>query len=335
MLNVPVDAANKDLGHVLQQSSTLKTDNLAQGRWLMTTTEFKNWLAGRSSDILLVDGHCDQANAGKISPMSVFCATLAATVAKLQWTIVLNFFCGQHVAFHDPLRGPNGLLGSLICQLLLSPNTLEPNLEILDQQEIYNELHRHDLHTLLHLFQELVRQIPQGTLIFCIIDGLSEYETRMENSAENLRSVIQGLQSILHDQFGPIIKVLMTSAHRSTDIMKQIPAEQCVSLRAGNMPGRPLSEQAFLAEIAKGKASMETPWSAVQGLPWESNQAAQIAGKMSTMRIEGPPPNPVPWPWLGPEHSRPIVGADRSLAPAPQTRANMPTRPPNYGDRCY
>lgn len=283
----------------------------------MTTPNFKNWLGGGRSDILLVDGHSGPAKFGKTSPMSVFCATFIASTVKLQSTIVLHFFCGQHVTFDDPLRGPHGLLRSLICQLLLYPNTQEPNLEMLSQQELYNDLRAHELDALRHLFQQLIQQIPTGTLVFCIIDGISEYETRMNNSNEDLRSVVETLQSITHEQtqFGPTFKVLLTSANRSTEIVKQIPRQEQVSLRAGNVHSRPISEEAFLAEVSKAKASIEAASSPpVHGMPWAENNF-QPAWDMSRLSIEGAPPSPEPLPWMTPQRVETLVGNEAYPSP--------------------
>ena len=328
------NVSNQDLGYVLRQSNNFKTDTLGHGRWLMTTAKFKNWLAGGTSDLLLVDGHCDRARIGKTSPMSIFCANFIASVVKLSSTIVLHFFCGQHATFEDPLRGPNGLLRSLICQLLLYPNTPEPNLEALSQQQLYNDLKGHELNALLHLFQQLVHQIPRGTLVFCIIDGISEYETRTKNSTEDLRSIISSLQSIVR-QAGPTFKILMTSANKSTEIAKQIPSEQRVSLRAGNTYSRPISERTFLSDISRAKASIETAAPAAQGLLWNQNylQPAQAVWDPSRLSIKASPTSPEPLPWMSPQRVQTLVGADTSPPPQPWPVTQPPPQyyPYQYG----
>ncbi|CZR51440.1 uncharacterized protein PAC_01316 [Phialocephala subalpina] len=213
ILDVPFDAANEDLGYVLRQSNSFKTDTLGHGRWLMTTGSFKNWLSGGRSDILLVDGHSDEDKMGKTSPMSVFCATFVASVVKLRSTIVLHFFC--------------------------------------------------------------------GTLVFCIIDSLSEYETRMNNSTEDLRSVVDGLQSIVRDQnqAGPTID------------------------NKRNVHSGPISEQAFFAEVSKAKASIEAARPQLQGLPWtDSNiQPAQATWDISRLRIKGASAIPELLHWATPQ----------------------------------
>ncbi|KAE8442708.1 hypothetical protein EG329_002899 [Mollisiaceae sp. DMI_Dod_QoI] len=337
ILDVPYDATNTDLGYILRQSNSFKTDTLGHGRWLMTTRSFKNWLGGGGSDILLVDGHCDQSKMGKTSPLSVFCATFIANVVKLQSTMVLHFFCGQHVTFDDPLRGPHGLLRSMIYQLLLYPNTHEPNLEMLSQQKLYDDLRGHELDALRHLFQQLVQQIPRDTLVFCIIDGLSEYETRMNNSTEDLRLVVDGLQSIARDQnrTGPTFKVLMTSANKSIEIWKQIPPQERVSLRAGNVYSGPISEQAFFDDISRAKASIETAGPPLQGLPWiESNfQPAQASLDMSRLRIEGAPTSE-PLPWATPQRVQTLIDSESFNSPVPRQWAPAQPPPESHFYRC-
>jgi hypothetical protein len=193
---------------------------------------------------------------------------------------------------------------------------------MLGQQELYDDLGSHKLDALCHLCKRLVQQIRRGVLVFCIIDGLSEYETRMNNSTEDLRSVVHILQSIAGDesQAGPTFKVLMTSANRSTEIVHEIPLHQRVSLRAGNVHSGLVSEQAFFAEVLKAKASIEASAPALQGLPWiESNiQPAQAAWDMSRLRIEGAPAAPETLPWATPQQVQTLIDAEKLPSPAPQ-----------------
>jgi hypothetical protein len=253
-LKVPHLTATQDLDHVLKQGNSFEIQALGQGRWLMATESFKNWLAGRQSDLLLVDGHCDQAKTGKTSPMSVFCASLVASLVTLRSGLLLHFFCGQHVAPHDPLKGPHGLMRSLITQLLLYPETREPNLDFIDSQRIYDDLVQHRLSALCYVFQQLVRQFPEGTIVYCIIDGISEYERRLEGSKDNLCFVVEELQRIVFNQsLGQTFKLLMTSANKSTEVIHQVAGEQHVSLRAGNVHGRPMTEQSFLTDVRRAR----------------------------------------------------------------------------------
>jgi hypothetical protein len=254
ILKVPHMTATQDLDHVLKQGNSFETQALGHGRWLMTTENFKNWLAGGQSDLLLVDGHCDQAKTGKTSPMSVFCASLIASLVTLRSGILLHFFCGQHVMPHDPLRGPHGLMRSLITQLLLDPETQEPNLDFIDSQQIYDDLVQHRLSAFCYVFQQLVRQFPKGTIIYCIIDGISEYERRLEGSKENLCFVVEELQQIVYSQsLGQTFKLMMTSANKSTEVIHQVTREQHVSLRAGNVHSRPMTEQSFLTDVHRSR----------------------------------------------------------------------------------
>ena len=70
------------------------------------------------------------------------------------------------------------------------------------------------------------------------------YLAEAATSTEDLRSVVNGLQSIIRDQnqAGPTFKPSMTSVNKSTEIVKQIPLQERVSLRASNVHSVPISE---------------------------------------------------------------------------------------------
>lgn len=73
-----------------------------------------------SSGIVLVNACGDRAQAGPVSPISYTSATLVQALRKSQpRAVILVFFCAKHVAKHDPLRGPQGMMRSLLAQLVL------------------------------------------------------------------------------------------------------------------------------------------------------------------------------------------------------------------------
>ncbi|KAI6272658.1 hypothetical protein MCOR27_008257 [Pyricularia oryzae] len=78
-----------------------------------------------------------------------------------------------------------------------------------------NRPERDRLQTLLHLFEELVDQIPQASTVYCIIDGISYYENPWQ---EDLLLLVKTLAEICDDQRsglnGPRLKILMTSPGR-------------------------------------------------------------------------------------------------------------------------
>ncbi|KAK3359208.1 hypothetical protein B0T25DRAFT_564238 [Lasiosphaeria hispida] len=104
-------------------------------------------MSANNLDTLLVDGNMQDASSDKISPLSLFCTNFALAITNLEpENVFTHFYCGLRTDGDDTWSGPNGLVRSIIAQLL-----------------------RHLLHTLLH-------QFSAGTTIYSIIDGISTFD---------------------------------------------------------------------------------------------------------------------------------------------------------------
>ncbi|KAJ8131620.1 hypothetical protein O1611_g2002 [Lasiodiplodia mahajangana] len=195
-----------------------------KAQWLGKTDEFNLWMRDRQSSILLAD-QATTSQVLAVSPMSSFCATLSSALADgNSKNITLSFIAGMHVGTDSPSRsldGPQGMMRNLIVQLYMASAVFEPNLEFLgpDSLQAYQQ---GDLKALCELFVRLVEQIPSGINVFCIIDGISWYE--QPPWLTGLRRVI-GMFEYLMTRLDPeetaILKVLMTSHGRSTDVVRR------------------------------------------------------------------------------------------------------------------
>ncbi|KAL8655743.1 MAG: hypothetical protein Q9226_002932 [Calogaya cf. arnoldii] len=110
------------------------------------------------------------------------------------------------MAASDALRGPLGLLRSLIRQLLCVQQFDRAVAEIAYGEKLQYE----NVAYFLHLFRSLVEHLPEDKILFCIIDGISFYDSS-EPSFE-LEAVVEGLTELTEDcGFGPVFKLLITS----------------------------------------------------------------------------------------------------------------------------
>lgn len=124
ILDVDPMVASQDLVFALQQAHRMDSPSRGRAMWLMKTPQLQMWLGDTQRSLLLADGALPVE---RISPMSVLAGTLAVSLLELPPSdaaapvVVLHFFCGQHLDpdADDGLTGTNGLLRSLITQLLL------------------------------------------------------------------------------------------------------------------------------------------------------------------------------------------------------------------------
>jgi hypothetical protein len=177
--------------------------------WVLQSSRFKYWVQSRNSDVLVVDGNLGDGTA-RYSSMSLLSGMLVQSLRPREPAQVLHFFCGAHNSKSDPVGGPSGLVRSLIVQLL--------SLQVFDLNFVNSSywkegLRTHDLLTLGRLFHRLLEQLT-GTIVFCIIDSVSVFETNPWLG--ELRSILQTLLDTAADQALDVrFKLLATSTTRS------------------------------------------------------------------------------------------------------------------------
>ena len=125
--------------------------------------------------------------------------------------IVVSYFCGLHSNFvTDDRANARGMMISLLGQLLLQAKhkDLHFDLTFLAQKKLQH-IAQEDLKTLCSLFRSLVVQLPKDRMIFCVIDGISLYEST--DGDDDLFYAWQRLNQLLeHKSLKAIMKLLAT-----------------------------------------------------------------------------------------------------------------------------
>lgn len=229
ILDVPSQIIGYDLQKVIKQGSRSKTSSQSRGHWLLRKGRFQIWLTSAEAKGLLVNGNCNAAE--KVSAMSFVCAMLSQSLKGTPSAITVSYFCGLNTSSKDSQSGAAALLGSLTQQLL---ECQDFELEFIDVN--YGEqLQNHNLEHLIDLFRRLVEQLPDDTILFCMIDGITFYEKR--NYGDEIRAVIKMLHGLTVDpDLAPIFKLLVTSPLLSRSAKEYFPAEEriVVPINAGD-----------------------------------------------------------------------------------------------------
>ena len=93
----------------------------------------------------------------------------------------------------------------------------------------YHKLQQFDLSRLCTLFRKLVKDLPAGFILVCVIDGMSLYET--SEWAEDLRLILDTLNDLTRElDVCAVFKVLVTSAMASRQAVRYIPREDHLML---------------------------------------------------------------------------------------------------------
>jgi hypothetical protein len=228
-----------DLHEVLRKKSNMTPDALGRANWLLAMDRFRQWMdrSQSQSDLLLVDGRAGDFMDGKISPLSVFTVLFKTTMDMHSDSMVIYHFCGLHSHVSDSICGPVGMIRSFIAQLLfqLSPRHDWIMQLPLDSEDFLESIARHDISVLLELLRGIIYSFPSSLVLYCIIDGIEEFETDLGGWEEQLHLIIVFLQATIEPRIkGPRLRVLITSGHKSIKIFRDIAANACISLEAGN-----------------------------------------------------------------------------------------------------
>lgn len=221
-LKFDLASVSEELEATVRQGNT--SDHSTQGRsqLLMQNPKFQVWFSSAKSECLLVDGNAESA-IEKTSAMSIVCALLAQSLPSATAKL-MAFFCGLHMDEFAAM-GPNDLIRSLLAQLI---SQYRLNTTFVDGRA-YDELQRFDLHRLCALMTELVKKLPFGAVLFCLVDGISWYET--EEMTQEACVVIQTLADLTHDSgVRAVFKLLITSSTASRHVRKCVSPQNWLSL---------------------------------------------------------------------------------------------------------
>ena len=213
----------KELTSMLRLGRAADLSYHNRGSLLMRSPKFQTWLTSASRIFLLVDGN-GQSAVERTSAMTYVSALLAQSLSD-EGAFCIHYFCGLHTTRSDDLSGPGGLLRALLAQLL---SLHAFRVGFTDNSE-YHELQRFGIARLCALFSELVKDLPEGIVLVCVIDGVSLYET--SEWAEDLRWILETLNTLTRDpEVCAVFKVLVTSALASRQAIKYIPREDHLTL---------------------------------------------------------------------------------------------------------
>lgn len=253
LLMVEFSSATNDIQYVLGQGEIASTTY--EAKCLLQMQGFQHWLSGNLSSFVFVDGSSESHILDRVSPFTIFCAMLSLNLHKVPEATAIHFYCGLHAGSHDRLSGIPGLLRSLISQLLLVHEDFD--LHFIHSPIYFAELERYDISRLCDTFQQLVRQIPNDRILFCLIDGITFFDDWKWR--ENLPFVLLKLKALADSSSrdGPVFKLLMTSTRCARQLRDLLPRQDILEVsEAGNFgeSETAITEREVAAQILR-------PWS--------------------------------------------------------------------------
>ncbi|RAL07999.1 uncharacterized protein BO97DRAFT_446483 [Aspergillus homomorphus CBS 101889] len=249
---------NDDLEIVLGKKAMFGVQVQSQAQSILQDARFLQWMNQEHPDLLLVDANLRAFALDNVSPISLFCATFVLSMAEVRpEEVVTHFFCGLHctASLKDYWAGPNGLLRSLICQLLMILHRRDLlSMDFLNSRSFVKQLEEHELYSLCILLHQLVRQFPSETTVYCILDAVCCFDKDLYRSFQVLTTVIEYLHTIVQDDsLRARFKVLMTNADQSTRrLRQQVDVKQHITLSSQYLSAlQVISDQSVAAGISR------------------------------------------------------------------------------------
>ena len=192
-------------------------DQAAKGRasWVVQSEMVRQWLGSAWSGCLLVQGNSDGSSAK--SPLSLLCAKAIGIFSARQSVFVLRYFCGLHTRISKPRDNATGMMNNLLGQLILQSEKSGVDLHFADfgPEDLRGAREDH-LPSLLTMFRKCILRIPYANTIYCIIDGISFYETSQRR--ESTLDVLHNLRRTITKANDVNFKLLITAPGRSQSI---------------------------------------------------------------------------------------------------------------------
>ncbi len=254
-----------DAAFAVRKSSTFPHSDMERAAHMIMAPEVKEFLSSSGPSIVAVDGNFDPTQMGHLSPLSYVCAMISQVLRQQSQqyaassmpgtpvspqpekgppscSVVLEYFCAMHISADDGLRGAQGLMRCLATQLILSlvvnewigqadpvhlPHLRDGEEELIGQKNLV---------ALCRLFAALVRLVPHGVAVYCVIDSWSVFE-RETLGRDDYDVALNGFREIIDEAAGPDgganFKLLVTSATSGRWLEDFLLPGQIVSLRQG------------------------------------------------------------------------------------------------------
>jgi hypothetical protein len=231
-MNVHHLSALDDEQHIIRRGHSLNSDAVSHATTMLQTTQVQSLLQSPESGVVLVNGCTDRSQNTKITPITLVCATLTCALRRSATAnVVLAFFCGLHLSSQDNLIGPQGLIRSLVADMVLSLAQNEcisatAPIWFPASQEHFEELSFKDI---CQLFCRLVELVPKEITVYCIVDGISYYERAAWREEYDLLMECFG-SIITNNTVAAAFKLLLTSPTVSR-WLSDLKESQQVSLR--------------------------------------------------------------------------------------------------------
>lgn len=197
----------RDMKDCLKNIWLLDSDEKNMSHSILHSEQLDLWLQGKKTSIIDINLYKPPASLN--NPLSFTSALSATALRSTAQFPVLAFFCAHrnNDSLSEDKSGPTALVKSLVGQLLrfISDHRPSVDLEKLEAYEFFSKA-RKSIKEAFKLFATLLSLLPEGDMVFVIIDSLS----RLSGGSED--KMAKKLVHIIRQREDLVIKVMVTDA---------------------------------------------------------------------------------------------------------------------------
>ncbi|KAI1858928.1 uncharacterized protein JN550_012286 [Neoarthrinium moseri] len=230
-------AIQKDIESCVQLELRLDEQQKSLAAAMVRHSGYRAHMAeSRCSTALLVNGRADLASADSLSPLTLVAGTLAQASRDEDSVFVLCYFCNNHRPDFMPSIAASsiGLLSSLVGQLIqqMLSRGMAIDLSSLEPHE-WKKIQGLELDVLWKAFRKLTSQLPSGSVLICIIDEISRFETA--SLSEDTDRLARRLTRLVRNSDSIVFKLLFTCHGRALGVSQYFTAHT-IDLREDTEP---------------------------------------------------------------------------------------------------
>ncbi|KAI1771510.1 hypothetical protein F4818DRAFT_205577 [Hypoxylon cercidicola] len=211
VLRYEPDVPREDLTAIMHRGSELSLEEQDRIVYVIESQILRNWLLSPKNGILLVRENSSDIDSGT-SAMSFVAAHVIQSTQQAQKRrlLCLHWFAGQHRnARGDADANVHGVVRSLIGQLLHRHGGFD--LYFVKSSTALAIRDANDLGVLCDVFDELLFQLPDKTVLFCVVDRLACLEYRHREQVQYLLERFRAVSRHASGK-GILFKLLLTHA---------------------------------------------------------------------------------------------------------------------------
>ncbi|KAL7629525.1 hypothetical protein AAE478_001046 [Parahypoxylon ruwenzoriense] len=208
VLHYEEDIPNMDLVTITLRGSELGLKEQDRIVYAIESQTMRAWLLNPKNAALVIRGNSEDLDTGAFA-MSFVAAHVIQSTRQAQKSQLLSlfWFTGQHRNVrNDANANVHGIVRSLIGQLVHKHSGFD--LYFIKRSTAI-AMRDNDLRVLCYVFEELIHQLPENTVTFCVIDWLACLEYR---EREEVRFLVDRLRNIERhgSEKGSLFKLLFT-----------------------------------------------------------------------------------------------------------------------------